>query len=116
MTQCGMVDIKQAGRYFTWTNKQDGENRVFSKLDRVMANAGWLSKYENAIITFLPEGECDHCPGVLCVHKEVEGKRPFRFYNMWVTGDGFLDIVKEVWQRPMSGCPMFKVTQKVKNA
>lgn len=41
VAQCRVVDIKQAGRYFTWTNKQEGENHVFSKLDRVMANAEW---------------------------------------------------------------------------
>ena len=41
VAQCRLVDIKQAGRYFTWTNKQEGENHVFSKLDRVMANAEW---------------------------------------------------------------------------
>ena len=33
---------------------------------------------------------------------------------MWVNGDGFLDIVKEVWQRQVRGCLMFKVTQNLK--
>lgn len=61
--QCRLVDIKQAGRYFTWTNKQDWENRVFSKLDRVMANA-WLKKFEIVVIMFLPEGEYDHFSSV----------------------------------------------------
>ena len=79
-----------------------------------MANGGWLDKYENDVVNFLPEGEYDHCPGIISVHNGVEGKRPFRFFNMWMNNEGFLDIVKDVWLRPVVGCPMFKVTQKLK--
>lgn len=46
------------------------------------------------MITFLPKGEYDHYPGVLYVHQEVGGKRPFKFFNMWVNGEGFLGMVK----------------------
>ncbi|XP_048502961.1 uncharacterized protein LOC125498736 [Beta vulgaris subsp. vulgaris] len=111
---CGVNDIKQAGRFFTWNNKQEGFQRVFSKIDRVMANNEWLEAFENGLVTYLPEGEYDHCPGVLCIHKESSGKKPFRFFNMWVYRDGFMELVKDVWQRPMNGCKMFQVTQKLK--
>lgn len=38
MKSCELADIKQAGRFFTLSYKQDGECRVFSKIDRVMVN------------------------------------------------------------------------------
>ena len=35
--ECDILDIKMAGNFYTWNNKQEGSNRVFSKIDRVMA-------------------------------------------------------------------------------
>ena len=34
----GLEDHKSSGPFFTWSNKQEGEDRVFSKIDRVLAN------------------------------------------------------------------------------
>ncbi|KAK9750135.1 hypothetical protein RND81_02G175700 [Saponaria officinalis] len=45
---CGLSDLKSTGVFFTWTNKQDGDNRVLSKLDRVLVNPGWLSPFPYA--------------------------------------------------------------------
>lgn len=112
--KCDLTDIKQAGRFYTWNNKQEGCQRVYSKIDRVMANTEWLDQYENAMVTYLPEGEYDHCPGLVCVHKEMKGRKPFRFFNMWVEGPGYMEMVKDVWQRDVSGCKMYQVTQKLK--
>lgn len=38
MTFYTMEDVKSSGNFFTWNNKQQGMARVFSKLDRVLAN------------------------------------------------------------------------------
>ena len=112
--KCGLGDIKQAGRFYTWNNKQEGENRVFSKIDRVMANTTWLENFDNVVVTFLHEGEYDHCPGIVSVHQGCGGKKPFRFFNMWVQGDGFMEEVKRRWEGVVRGCKMFKVIQKLK--
>ncbi|KAL2934129.1 50S ribosomal protein L5, partial [Bienertia sinuspersici] len=37
MHGCGLEDMKASGRFYTWSNKQEGENRVFSKIDRLCA-------------------------------------------------------------------------------
>ncbi|XP_048501331.1 uncharacterized protein LOC125497709 [Beta vulgaris subsp. vulgaris] len=83
---CELADLKQCGRFFTWTNKQEGGRRVFSKIDRVMVNEGWRTQFENAMVHFMPEGDYDHCPG----------------------------IVRRVWDTQVRGCPMFRVIQKLK--
>ncbi|KAL2922582.1 3-methyl-2-oxobutanoate hydroxymethyltransferase [Bienertia sinuspersici] len=44
LDECGMVDIPYGG-HFTWSNKKEGDERVFSKIDRVMANERWLDSY-----------------------------------------------------------------------
>ncbi|KAL2905781.1 DNA repair protein RecO [Bienertia sinuspersici] len=59
---CGLIDIPFGGNFFTWSNKQAGEDRVFSKIDRVMANKEWLDTYDKANALFLTEGVSDRCP------------------------------------------------------
>lgn len=52
---CNLKSNTQAdSRQFAWTNKQDGPDRVLSKLDRVLANAEWIESFITAEVTFLP--------------------------------------------------------------
>lgn len=83
---------------------------VFSMIDRVMANRVWLDVFENGVVTYLREGEYDHCPGVVCIHRDISGKKPFRFFNMWASRDGFMELVRGVWHHPVSACNMFRIT------
>lgn len=59
MNECHMVDIKCIKNLNTWNNKQRSSGRVFSKLDRVLANPTWQSLYESAEVCFMTEGEFD---------------------------------------------------------
>lgn len=38
LNECQVIDVKATGKYYTWSNKQEGEQRVFSRIDRVLAN------------------------------------------------------------------------------
>lgn len=58
-------DVKHHGRLFTWTNKQAGDNRVISKIDRVLGNDQWEDKFPNSLVHFLAEEEYDHIPMVV---------------------------------------------------
>uniref|UniRef100_A0A803NKL4 Endonuclease/exonuclease/phosphatase domain-containing protein n=1 Tax=Cannabis sativa TaxID=3483 RepID=A0A803NKL4_CANSA len=81
---CKVEYIKYSGSFFTWTNKQKIESQIHSKIDRVLENQEWLSKFENAEIVFMMEGLFDHCPALLTVYPEVKiGRQPFRFFQMW---------------------------------
>ncbi|KAL2896507.1 LINE-1 reverse transcriptase-like protein [Bienertia sinuspersici] len=50
------------GRYYTWTNKQDGSSRVLSKLDRVVGDHLWMDCFEDvkcqhsSFLTIVKEG------------------------------------------------------------
>ncbi|KAL2937548.1 Phosphoadenosine phosphosulfate reductase [Bienertia sinuspersici] len=115
MEDCGMQDIPYGGHFFTWSNKQNGEDRVFSKLDRVMANEGWMEAYGGANALFLSEGVSDHCPAIMQVDKSTgKGKKPFKYYRMWSQAADFKDRVKQAWQGTTKGTPMFKLTQQLK--
>ncbi|XP_056697705.1 uncharacterized protein [Spinacia oleracea] len=112
---CSMEDIKSSGHFFTWNNKQEGANRVFSKLDRVLANPKWVDSYSAAEVCFLSEGAFDHSPGLLTVYpKSNGGKKPFKYFTMWKSAPKFGEIVKTQWDRPISGSKMFVVVSKLK--
>lgn len=38
----------------------------------------------------------------------------FKFLNFWVNRQGFQDLVKEVWGKPIVGNPMWRLQQKLK--
>lgn len=49
-----------------------------------MMNENWLTEFPEAMVNYLPVGECDHSPAILNVeHQQFRGKRPFRYVNMW---------------------------------
>ncbi|KAL2900388.1 Ferredoxin--NADP reductase 1 [Bienertia sinuspersici] len=115
MEDCGMQDIPYGGHFFTWSNNQNDEDRVFSKLDRVMANERWLEAYGGANALFLSEGVSDHCPAIMQVDKSIgTGKKPFKYYRIWSQAVDFKDRVKQAWKGTTNGTPMFKLTQLLK--
>ncbi|XP_021837039.1 uncharacterized protein [Spinacia oleracea] len=114
MFHCNLSTIKTVGRQYTWNNKQEGEARVFSRIDRVLANASWLDLFPTAEANYLPKGEFDHSPLLLCFHKNDNLKRPFIFFNMWANVENFIDVVQTNWEKPVFGCTMYRILQRLK--
>ncbi|XP_010694730.1 uncharacterized protein LOC104907492 [Beta vulgaris subsp. vulgaris] len=85
MNECGLSDVKASGRYFTWSNKQEGSARVFSRIDRVITNSMWLDSYDQAIVAFLPQGNFDHTPVLLSVYDVPMTKDLSSFVTCGVT-------------------------------
>lgn len=75
---CDLVDVKAIGRYFTWNSKQAGDQRVFSRIDIVLANNAWLKQFSLVKGVFLPEGNFDHSLMLINGYHEVSQKKPFR--------------------------------------
>ncbi|XP_074265694.1 uncharacterized protein LOC141588139 [Silene latifolia] len=59
------MDIQSTGAYFTWNNKQPTETRVYSRLDRLLANMDWINHFPGFYANFMPEGHFDHTPCVV---------------------------------------------------
>ncbi|KAL2894520.1 hypothetical protein RDABS01_010429 [Bienertia sinuspersici] len=70
---CGLKDIQYGGNFFTWCNKQEGEDKVYSMLDRVVANDEWLESYNSTNAIFMPEGISDHSPALIRVDNGRSG-------------------------------------------
>ncbi|XP_074266082.1 uncharacterized protein LOC141588544 [Silene latifolia] len=63
--KCEIADIPAHGAFFTWSNKQEGDGRRFSRIDRALVNMDWLMRFPECITTFQPEGLFDHNPCVI---------------------------------------------------
>uniref|UniRef100_A0A803PA09 Endonuclease/exonuclease/phosphatase domain-containing protein n=1 Tax=Cannabis sativa TaxID=3483 RepID=A0A803PA09_CANSA len=115
ITRCCLEDVKYCGSFFTRSDKQKGEERLYSKIDRVRANSPWLDTYMNAEVNFLTEGLFDHSPVVLSIHPEISsGKKPFRYFRMWSTHPEYHDRIKTTCQGDVQGTSMYKVVTKIK--
>ncbi|XP_074299406.1 uncharacterized protein LOC141630497 [Silene latifolia] len=108
-------DIKATGALFTWSNKQAPTDRVYSRLDRAMGNPEWMSHYGEYMAHFHPEGMFDHCPCTI-VDRQVEfnGKKSFKYFNMWGASEHFSASVDGVWKQSYSGTKMFNMVKKLK--
>ncbi|GAV74244.1 Exo_endo_phos domain-containing protein [Cephalotus follicularis] len=55
-------DIRSVGRFFTWSNKREGNAAVNKKLDRVLGNWGWHKVFNHSVAHFHNPGVSDHSP------------------------------------------------------
>ncbi|XP_074267357.1 uncharacterized protein LOC141590687 [Silene latifolia] len=97
------------------TAAEEGDCRVFSRIDRVMANAAWILNGPSGIANFLPEGLHDHSPCILSLWEDFDRKKnSFKYFNMWGKDEKFLSIVQQTWSDVVRGCRMFRVAIKLK--
>ncbi|XP_074301635.1 uncharacterized protein LOC141633037 [Silene latifolia] len=95
---CFMEDITATGALFTWFNKHEATERVYSRLNRAMGNLEWMELFGDYIANFHPEGLLDHFPCTLVDTRfDIGGKKSFKYFNMWGTTDCFKGSVKGVW-------------------
>lgn len=115
LNHCGLKDMSKIGCFFTWSNKQGGDHKVMSKIDRVLVNKEWMVQFPTSYSHFKPEGWLDHCPAITYLFEQDRRRSSsFKFYDMWGSHPQFQDIVKEVWSTNIRGCRMFQVVQKLK--
>ncbi|KAL2929536.1 Craniofacial development protein 2 [Bienertia sinuspersici] len=114
MNHCELEDMRATGRFFTWSNKQEGDKRVLSKIDKAMCNKSWWSAFPTAETLFLPENSFDHTPLMIKVYPTQLGKRPFRFFNYWYNHQDFIPTVQQVWQTEVPGCYMYQIMHKLR--
>ncbi|KAM6566544.1 hypothetical protein CsatA_025672 [Cannabis sativa] len=115
VNECQVEDVKASGSFYTWSNKQHGDDRIYSKIDRIMANQTWINKYESAEAVFLNEGIFDHTPSLLTLYPNViSGKKPFKYFKMWKSHPRYESDLREIWRQSVNGSKMFQVVTKMK--
>jgi hypothetical protein len=106
----GLQDANYTGCQYSWTN-----GTVWSKLDRVLINPLWSSLHRQTHVHFdTPWAFTDHSPAKVCLSQHVQGRRNFKFFNMWASHDNFLDVVSTNWHSAIYGTPMFVLCRRLK--
>ena len=54
-------DLGYCGPEFTWCNMQEGESRLYLRLDRALATPEWVDHYKDIKVQHLVESTSDHC-------------------------------------------------------
>ncbi|XP_020253738.1 uncharacterized protein LOC109830781 [Asparagus officinalis] len=94
ISSCQLMHLKTTGCFFTWCNKQDIDTRIWCRLDRVLVNEDWIQKYNSSQVEFLTPNCSDHSPGLITIEDDhIGGKRPFKFFKMWISHPDFLSTV-----------------------
>ncbi|XP_057478776.1 uncharacterized protein LOC130766093 [Actinidia eriantha] len=107
----GLIDTVYSGAHLTWTN-----NSTWCKLDRAMINNKRISDELRAHAHFgLPGKFSDHSPCLVSLFdNNIQGERPFKFFNMWTLHEDFQRIVSLVWETQIYGSAMFRLCRKLK--
>ncbi|XP_062086054.1 uncharacterized protein LOC133792153 [Humulus lupulus] len=96
--------LKSMGSFYTWTNNQDGEARIYSKINHAFINEEWLDGFPNTTAVFKWEPYSDHCACTISILPvEDLGTKPFRFYNFWTEHRNFKQLVLDNWRQPLKG-------------
>ncbi|XP_023904183.1 uncharacterized protein LOC112015948 [Quercus suber] len=113
ISEQGLIVILFQGGSFTWSNTC--EVAVKARLDRFLFSADWEDKFPSVSLQRLPRLLSDHFPIVLKGGSFQRGRRPFRFENMWLKDEGFVETVQSWWESyNVLGAPSFVLPNKLK--
>ncbi|XP_059281084.1 uncharacterized protein LOC132034737 [Lycium ferocissimum] len=109
-----LTELAWKGEYFTWSNKQLGNARVCTRIDRVFGNHEWMMNWGHIVIEYEVPNVSDHAPMVLSLKTSLWNRKTPLFFNIWATHDKFLPIVSDRWKYRLVGHRMKDVWFKLK--
>ncbi|XP_041001721.1 uncharacterized protein LOC121247439 [Juglans microcarpa x Juglans regia] len=105
-----LMDLPLVGGEYTWSN-----GRAWSRLDRFLVSPSWEAHYPEVSQKRLAQVSSDHFPIFLDCEGIHRGRRYFKFKNMWLTADGFVEMVSAWWSSyQFNGTPSFILASKLK--
>jgi len=86
-----LIDFPLEGGSFTWSSGTD--QSAISRIDRNLITPNWEDHFPDVIQRILSRPISNHCPILLKAGGMARGKSPFKFENMWLKTEGFVDKV-----------------------
>ncbi|XP_071695674.1 uncharacterized protein [Rutidosis leptorrhynchoides] len=108
-------DSGSVGFHYTWTRSLKNHNcGILKKLDRILINEEFLTKFPQASGIFLLYIISDHSPAVVrLTNNLVKPSKAFRFMNYVAFKDDFMDTVEKEWAKDIEGYAMFRLVKKL---
>jgi hypothetical protein len=103
INHCDLQDLGYKGNIFTWTNRQQGEQLIESRLDRFLATTNWITMFPNYNNNHLLRYQSDHCPillefsNLLPCRTRNQQHYTKRFEQIWTTDSQHVSIVQKAW-------------------
>lgn len=72
LDNAGLDDPKYKECRFSWSNRVQGEDAFFRKIDRVLCNSTWTQLFNASEAEFLSPGVFDNSPAVITVDRGEE--------------------------------------------
>ncbi|KAG6717072.1 hypothetical protein I3842_04G079200 [Carya illinoinensis] len=108
--ELNLVDLPLAGGLYTWAN-----NQTWSRLDRFLISPEWEIHFPEVWQKRLSRLCSDHWPIMLDCGGIQRRRQHFKFENMWLKSEGFVDRVGQWWSLyQIQGTPSFIFAGKLK--
>ncbi|XP_074283054.1 uncharacterized protein LOC141607602 [Silene latifolia] len=115
LANCEVADLAATGAFYTWTNKQEPQTRVYSRLAGFLVNQEWQDQFPDMLAHYHPAGLFDHSPCTVSNTKlDITKRANFKYFNMWGRAPSFLPRVKDEWEKNYTGHKMFSVIKRLK--
>lgn len=104
--------IPSTGFKYTWSNRREGENRTYTKIDHMLCNEQWKNLIPHFQLAYEAPLSSDHSPGILSIQlNHRHGPKPFKFMKGWMRHPTFHSILRSVWQEDQTGNPLLVLTK-----
>ncbi|XP_059599050.1 uncharacterized protein LOC132255193 [Vitis vinifera] len=108
-----LIDLPMQGGIATWNGGRN--NQSWARLDRFLVTQQWLDMFCGVAQCRMHRPTSDHFPILLMGGGIRRGPTPFRFENMWLKVDGFIDFLRGWWQGiEVRGRASFRLAYKMK--
>lgn len=108
----GIIDLPLQGAQFTWSR---GDNNQ-QKIDRFLISPEWSDSFKAVRQIAMPKVISDYRPILLERSDWDATPSYFKFENMWLEVEGFLDKLKNWWQNyNFNGRPNFIFMEKLRS-
>ncbi|KAL8541408.1 hypothetical protein ACS0TY_002609 [Phlomoides rotata] len=86
-----LLEISLIGRSYTWYRPNSA---CKSKLNRLLVNASWVSKWPDVRLKGGRQTLSDHVPIFIEGRKKDWGPKPFKFFNQWINHKDYMEVVE----------------------
>ena len=74
---------------------------LLEQIDWFLTSLHWTNKYPKTLVKPLGKPVSDHIPCIVSIETKIPRSKLFRFKSYWIFHPGFMDVVQEVWNKPI---------------